>query len=326
MKLHGNARTCPNSRRLLIERVTEQGWSVSAAAAAGGISERTVYRWLGRWRQEGAEGLLDRSSRPLHSPNQLPTAKIEAIRSLRKLRMTAAEIAEVLALALSTVSLWLRRIGLGKRSRLEPPEPPNRYERRHAGELVHVDIKQLGRISARGAGHRMVGHRASQRVPRIQEKGRRLARSTGFEYVHVMVDDHTRLAYAEVLPTLTARCAVAFLRRAASWFAARGVQVKAVMSDNGAAYIAHGYRGALAELGLRHVRIRPYRPRTNGKAERFIKTLLNEWAYERIYGSSAERVATLPLFLERYNFRRPHGSLGHQPPASRLTNVVGNYT
>jgi transposase InsO family protein len=323
MKLHGNARTCPNSRSLLIARITQRGWSVASAAEAAGVSERTVYRWLARWRQEGAEGLLDRSSRPLRSPNQLPDGKVELIRSLRKLRMTAAEIAEALSLALSTVSLWLKRIGLGKRSRLEPPEPPNRYERRHAGELVHVDIKQLGRISARGAGHRMVGHRKSQLKGRADSVQHGL---TGFEYVHVMVDDHTRLAYAEVLPSLTARCAIEFLRRANAWFAERGVQIKAVMSDNGSAYVAHAYRQALAELRLRHVRIRPYRPRTNGKAERFIQTLLNEWAYERIYGSSAERAAALSFFLERYNFRRPHGSLGHRPPASRLTNLVGNYT
>jgi transposase InsO family protein len=323
MKLHGNARTCPNSRRLLIERVIDEDWSVSAAAAAAGISERTVYRWLERWRRDGAEGLLDRSSRPLRSPGQLSPQRVQAIGSLRRLRMTAAEIAEVLSLALSTVSLWLKRLGLGKRSRLEPPEPPNRYERRHPGELVHVDIKQLGRISERGAGHRMVGHRKSQISAHVQGVKRGLTR---FEYVHVMIDDHSRLAYAEVLPTLKASCAIDFLRRGVSWFAERGVQIKAVMSDNGSAYIAHSYRAALTELGLRHLRIRPYRPRTNGKAERFIQTLANEWAYERIYGGSTERAAALPLFLERYNFRRPHGSLGHQPPASRLTNVVGNYT
>lgn len=318
MKLHGNARTCPKSRRLLVERVLVEGWSVMAAAAAAGVSERTVWRWLARFRAEGESGLLDRSSRPQRSPRQLPAAKVDAIRSLRGLRMTAAQIAEILALALSTVSAWLKRIGLGKRSRLEPPEPPNRYERRHAGELVHVDIKTLGRISRLGAGHRVVGHRRSQR------RGQRRGGVTRFEHVHVMVDDHSRLAYAEVLPTLTAACAVAFLRRAVAWFAERGVRVSAVMSDNGSAYVAHSYRQALAELGLRHLRIRPYRPRTNGKAERFIQTLLNEWAYERIYGSSAERAATLPLYLERYNFRRPHGSLGHKPPASRLTNVARN--
>jgi transposase len=198
MRLHGNARTCPNSRRLLVERVVEQGWSVTAAAEAAGVTERTVYRWLSRWRVAGELGLRDRSSRPHRSPAQLSASTVEVIRSLRKLRMTAAQIAEVLGLALSTVSLWLKRIGLGKRSRLEPPEPPNRYERRHPGELVHVDIKTLGRISRRGAGHRMVGHRKSQRSgPRIDGKKRR---QTRFEYVHVMVDDHSRLAYAEILP------------------------------------------------------------------------------------------------------------------------------
>jgi transposase InsO family protein len=321
MRLHGNARSCPNSRRLLVDRVLGGGWSVTAAAAAAGVSERTVWRWLRRWRDEGAAGLLDRSCRPRRSPTQLPPTTVEAIRSLRKLRMTAAQIAEILGLALSTVSLWLKRIGLGKRSRLEPPEPPNRYERRQPGELVHVDIKQLGRISERGAGHRMVGHRRSQVRP-----GHGARQATRFEYVHVMVDDHSRLAYAESLPTLTARCAVAFLHRAVAWFAERGVVIRSLMSDNGSAYVAHAYRNALAELGLRHLRIKPYRPRTNGKAERFIQTLLNEWAYERLYGSSAERTSTLPLFLERYNFNRPHGSLGHQPPASRLTNLVRNNT
>jgi transposase InsO family protein len=320
MKLHGNARTCPKSRRLLVDRVLVQGWSVAAAAEAAGVTERTVYRWLGRWRSEGEAGLLDRSSRPRRSPTRLPAATVAAIRSLRRLRMTAAQIAEVLSLALSTVSLWLKRIGLGKRSRLEPPEPPNRYERRRPGELVHVDIKQLGRISRLGAGHRMVGHRRSQR------RGRKRGGVTRFEYVHVMVDDHSRLAYAEVLPTLTAGCAIGFLRRAVGWFAERGVEVEAVMSDNGSAYVAHAYRLALAELGLRHLRIRPYRPRTNGKAERFIQTLLNEWAHQRIYGSSTERTAALPLYLERYNFKRPHAALGHRPPASRLTDVIRNYT
>ncbi len=319
MKLHGNARTCPKSRRLLVDRVRDEGWSVTAAAEAAGVTERTVYRWLERWRDGGAPGLFDRSSRPHRSPTQLPVHKVEAIRALRKLRMTAAQIAEVLGLALSTVSAWLKRIGLGKRSRLEPPEPPNRYERRHPGELVHVDIKTLGRISARGAGHRVLGHRKSQFHAGHQR------RVTGFEYVHVMIDDHSRLAYAEVLPTLTARCAVDFLRRGVAWFAARGVTIRAVMSDNGSAYIAHAHRDALAELGLNHLRIQPYRPRTNGKAERFIQTLLNEWAYERIYGSSAERAAALPLYLDRYNFKRPHGSLGHKPPASRLTNLARNY-
>ena len=263
MKVHARARLTPEGRRFVIDRVLRQGWSVTAAAEAAGVSERTVYRWLKRWREEGSEGLADRSSRPRRSPRRLPASTVEAICSLRKLRMTAAQIAEILGLALSTVSLWLKRIGLGKRSRLEPPEPPNRYERRRPGELVHVDIKQLGRISERGAGHRMVGHRKSQFTRRTGGGPRR---HTRFEYVHVMVDDYTRLAYAEVLPTLTARCAIDFLRRGVVWFAERGVRIRAVMTDNGSAYIAHAHRRALAELGLRHLRIRPYRPRTNGKA------------------------------------------------------------
>ncbi len=320
MKLHGNARTCPKSRQLLVERVLVENWSVTAAAEAAGVSERTVYRWLRRWRDEGKRGLADRSSRPHRSPTQLARPKVEAIEKLRRLWMTAAQIAEMLGLALSTVSVWLKRIGLGKRSRLEPPEPPNRYERRHPGELVHTDIKTLGRISVRGAGHRVLGHRKSQFHSGTKP------RRTGYEYVHVMVDDHSRLAYAEVLEDLNAGCAVAFLRRGVAWFAERGITVKAVMTDNGSCYVSFAHRDACRELGLRHLRIKPGRPRTNGKAERFIQTLKNEWAYARIYGSSDERAAALPFFLSHYNFRRPHGSLGHRAPASRLTNVVGNYS
>jgi transposase InsO family protein len=279
-----------------------------------------VSKWLRRYR-EGDGELRDRSSRPRRSPARLSDERVRVIEALRRLRMTAVEIAEILQLPLSTVSLWLKRIGLGKRSRLEPPEPPNRYERRHPGELVHVDIKKLGRI--RGAGHRVTGSRASQAKTRREGRLREVA---GWEYVHVMVDDHSRLAYAEVLDDLTASCAIAFLRRAVVWFAERGVAVRAVMSDNGACYVAHQYADALADLRLRHLRIRPGRPQTNGKAERFIQTMLREWAYGQIYGSSDERAANLPRFLARYNFRRPHSSLGNQVPASRLNNLVGNYT
>jgi transposase InsO family protein len=322
MKLHANAKTCPNSRALIAARVLDEGWTLQAAAEAAGCSVRTAAKWVARSRA-GDECLADRSSRPRRSPTRLPKRLVEAIEALRRVRMTGAEIAETFGLALSTVSLWLRRIGLGKRSRLEPPEPPNRYERRHPGELVHVDIKQLGRISVRGAGHRVVGHRKSQFKRQVD---RRQLRTTGYEYVHVMVDDHSRLAYAEVLEDLTAGCAVAFLRRAVAWFAEHGIKIRAVMSDNGSCYKADAHRAALRDLGLRHLRIRPYRPRTNGKAERFIRTLLEEWAYVRIYGSSAERTRALPLFLERYNFRRPHGSLGKKAPAMRLNNLVGNYS
>jgi transposase InsO family protein len=306
---------------LICTRVLEQGWTLAQAAEAAGCSERTAAKWLKRYR-DGDHDLLDRSSRPGRSPKRLSAERVRVIEALRRLRMTASEIAEILSLPLSTVSLWLKRLGLGKRSRLDPPEPPNRYERRHPGELVHVDIKRLGRISARGAGHRVLGHRTSQYRPQIGGRKRGI---TGHEFVHVMIDDHSRLAYAEVLDDLTASCAVAFLHRAVSWFAERGVDVRAVMTDNGSCYVAHSYRHALAELGLRQLRIRPGRPRTNGKAERFIQTLLNEWAYARIYGSSTERTAALPSFLRRYNFTRPHGSLGHEAPASRLNNLVGNY-
>ena len=322
MKLHANHRTCPSSRLLLCRRVLEEGWTLRRAAEAAGCSVRTAAKWVRRFRA-GDRELLDRSSRPHRSPARLPSQQVEAIEALRRLWMTAAEIAEVLALPLSTVSLWLRRLGLGRRSRLKPLEPPNRYERRHPGELVHVDIKQLGRISIRGAGHRVLGHRGSQYNRRVEG---RVIRATGFEYLHVMIDDHSRLAYAEVLDELTAACAIAFLRRAVAWFAERGVRVQAVMSDNGAAYKSHLYARTLRQLGLRHLRIKPRRPQTNGKAERLIQTLLSEWAYARIYGSSSERTAALPLYLDRYNYRRPHGSLGHQPPATRLTNLIRNYS
>jgi transposase InsO family protein len=321
MKLHANARTCPNSRALIAERVLEQGWSLRSAAEAAGVSLATARKWVQRAAR--GESLEDRSSAPRRVPGRLSGRWVEAIEALRRLRMTAAEIAEVLGLALSTVSLWLKRIGLGKRSRLEPPEPPNRYERTRPGELVHVDIKTLGRISARGAGHRVLGHRRSQISTHRDGKH---YRPTGFEHVHVMIDDYSRLAYAEVLDALTAKAAIAFLHRAVAWFAQRGIQIERVMTDNGSAYVSHAHRQALAELGIRHLRTRPYRPRTNGKAERFIQTLLNEWAYARIYGSSHERTQQLDPWLERYNYRRPHGSLGHQPPATRTNNLIRNYT
>jgi transposase InsO family protein len=322
MNLHRNHRTCPSSRALICRRVLEEGWTLAEAAEAAGCSARTAAKWLKRFK-DGDERLEDRSSRPKRSPSRLPQQRLQAIEALRRLRMTAAEIAEVLELPPSTVSLWLKRIGLGKRSRLDPLEPPNRYERRHPGEIVHVDIKKLARISARGAGERVTGSRASRYQRRLN--GRKFS-ETGYEYLHVMIDDHSRLAYAELLDDLTAVCAIAFLRRAVAWFDERGIQIRSVMSDNGACYIAHSYATALRQLGLKHIRIRPYRPRTNGKAERLIQTLLNEWAYARIYGSSRERAAALTPYLERYNYRRRHGSLSHQPPASRLNNLVRNYT
>lgn len=325
MKLHGNARTCPNSRRLLVDRVSDRSWSVAAAAQAAGVSDRTVYRWLKRWHEEGERGLSDRSSAPKCIPHRTAPDRVHAITALRRLHMTAAEIAEVLEMALSTVSAVLKRIGLGKRSRLSPPEPPNRYERKRAGELVHLDIKKLGRIA--GAGHRVTGSRKSQKK---QRSGNRRIGALGWEFVHVAIDDATRMAYAEVLPNEQGATAAAFLARAVAWFSSFGIHVEAILSDNGACYRSHTHAQACRELAIRrHLFTRPYRPRTNGKAERFIQTLVNRWAYGAIYGSSHERTAALPGWLTHYNFRRPHGSLSHKPPSDRLrelTNVPENYS
>jgi transposase InsO family protein len=316
MKLHANCRSCPKSRRLLVERIEEEGWSLRAAAEAAGLSERSARKWLGRWRAEGEAGLLDRSSAPKRVPSRLPADRLKAIEALRRLRMTAAEIAEVLGMALSTVSRWLKRIGLGKRSRLAPLEPANRYERKRPGELVHVDIKKLGRILA--AGHRATGLRASQAKTR---KERKRFGKAGWEFVHVCIDDATRLAYAEVLPDETGAAAAGFLERAVAWFASMGISVERVLSDNGPCYRSSMHAKACQTLGMRHIFTRPYRPQTNGKAERFIQTLINRWAYGAVYGSSAERTAVLPGWLDHYNFRRRHGSLGHRPPAARLAEL-----
>jgi transposase InsO family protein len=299
MRLHRNARLSPKGRLLLCRRVLELEWSLAAG---------------------GEAGLSDRSSAPRLVANKTPEHTIEAIAALRRLRFTGAQIAELLGMALSTVSGILKEIGLGKLWRLEPAEPPNRYERRHPGELVHVDIKRLGRIGWRGAGHRATGNRG---------RGQR-SRGAGWQFVHVAVDDHSRLAYAEVLADEKAITAIGFLKRALAFYAARGVTVQRVMSDNGSAYVSLAHKLACRALGLRHLRTRPYRPRTNGKAERFIRTMLAEWAYGALYGSEAERAAALSGWLERYNWRRPHSALGRHPPGSRITghrnNLLGSYT
>jgi transposase InsO family protein len=319
MKLHANARTCPNSRRLIVKRIEEEGWSLTAAAEAAGVSERTAAKWLARWRAQGELGLLDRSSAPRLRPTQLPAERVRAIEALRRLRMTAAEIAECLGMALSTVSRWLKRIGLGKRSRLEPPEPPNRYERKRPGELIHVDVKKLGRFER--PGHRMTGRLArDRRLTQTTAKGRGRG-VVGWDFCHVCVDDATRLAYVEVLADERGETAAGFLRRAVAWFGSMGITVERVMSDNGSCYVSAAHAQTCRELGLRHLRTKPYRPRTNGKAERFIQTLQNRWAYGALYGSSAERVAALPGWLSYYNFTRRHGSLGHKPPAARLAEL-----
>jgi transposase InsO family protein len=330
MRLHGNARTCLHSRRLIVERVLEQGWTLAQTAEAAGVSVRTVSKWLARFRAEGAEGLRDRCSRPRRIPHRTSEQRVEVIASLRRLRMTAAEIAEIVAMPLSTVSAVLARVGLGKLSRLEPPEPPNRYQRRHPGELVHVDVKKLGRIKD-GTGKRITGGGRRHNFERVTDAAGTRRLTVGWEYVHVCVDDATRLAYVEVLEDEKAATAAGFLRRAIAHFAAYGIQVERVMTDNGSAYIGHTHQAACAQLGLKHLRTRPYRPRTNGKAERFIRTLLAGWAYGAIYRDSDERRRALPGWLDFYNRRRPHGSLSHQPPLSRLealtrNNLAGSYS
>ena len=310
MKLHGNARTCPHGRLLMVTRVEQQGWTLVEAAEAAGVSVRTVSKWLRCYRTGGVEGLRDRSSAPRVIPHRTSEERVMAIAALRRLRMTAAEIGEVLSMPLSTVSAVLTRIGLGKLSRLEPPEPANRYERRRPGELLHIDVKKLGKIAR--PGHRVTGNR------------RWRGRGAGWECVHVCVDDATRLAYVEVLDDEKATTAVGFLRRAVAHYGAHGIQVERVMTDNGSPYISALHALACRTLGIKHLRTRPYRPRTNGKAERFIRTMLAGWAYAAIYSHSHERQRALPGWLHFYNHHRPHGSLGRQPPTQRLEALTRN--
>jgi transposase InsO family protein len=306
MQVHARAPLSPIGRQKVVDRVEKEHWTVAAAADAAGISERTVFRWLARFRQEGPAGLVDRRSTPASIPHKTAPEREAAICQLRCLRLTAAEIAERLSMPLSTVSAVLLRCGLGKRSRLEPPEPANRYERSAPGELVHIDIKRLGRIGR--IGKRITGPGRGANTPA----------GLGWEAVHVAVDDFSRLAYVEVLPDQAAHSAIAFLTRAIAFFAGHGITVQRVMTDNGSADISTAHAAACRTLGLKHLRTQPYRPRTNGKAERFIQTLLHRWAYGRAYTSSAQRTAALDAWLHHYNFIRPHGSLSHQPPASRL--------
>jgi transposase InsO family protein len=327
MKLHGNAALTPKQRLRLARRVVEEGWSLAEAAEAAEVSERTARKWVERYGSEGEAGLGDRSSAPKGQPGATPPDRIEAIAALRRVRMTGQEIAECLGMPLSTVQGILTRIGLGKLSRLEPPEPPNRYERERAGELLHIDVKKLGRIGPKGAGHRITGSKRGQ-----ANRGRDGRRSAGWEFVHIAIDDATRLAYVELLTDEKATSCVSFLRRALAFYRAHGVQVQRVMTDNGPGYLSVIHAVACRALGIKHLRTRPYRPRTNGKAERFIRTLLAGWAYGAVYGTSAERADALSGWLEFYNSRRPHGSLGHRAPTERLNalqqgnNLVGSYS
>lgn len=308
MNIHENARTTPASRYLLVHRIREQGWTAQAAADAAGVSRRTAYKWLRRFKDEGRSGLRDRESAAHRRPHALPDRWVELVVWLRQFKQTARLIAAQLKLPRSTVSAVLARRGLGPIKSLEPPVPPRRYERRHAGELLHLDIKKLGRF--RKPGHRVTGVRTACRTDQA-----------GWEFVHVAIDDFSRIAYAEILPDEKGQTCAGFMRRASAWFASQGISIKALLTDNGTGYRSHRFREACLRLQLRHHRTRPYTPRTNGKAERFIQSMLREWAYGRLYRSSAERGRDLLRWLRFYNEDRPHASLNYLAPLSRRPSV-----
>ena len=303
MNIHENARTTPRSRGTLVCRVREQGWSPAAAARAAGISVRTAYKWLRRYDQEGPVGLRDRACRAQCRPHALPPEWCDVVVYLRSFRQPARRIAEALGLARSTVSAVLSRRGLGAQASLEPPRPTNRYERRQAGELLHLDTKRLARFYR--PGHRVTGSRLGA------------SDGAGWEFVHIAIDDFSRIAYAEILPDEKGATCAAFMRRACRWFKRQGITIRALLTDNGTGYRSHVFRSQCLRAALRHHRTRPYTPRTNGKAERFIQSMLREWAYGRLYRSSAERGRDLPRWLNFYNEERPHAGLKYLPPTSR---------
>jgi transposase InsO family protein len=323
MKLHRNAALSWRGRRELARRVVVEGWTLMAAAAAAGVSVRCARKWVGRYRLDGEAGLCDRSSAPQHVANRTPADRVAAIMALRRLRMTAAEIAETLSMPLSTVSAVLTRSGMGRLGRIGL-EQPLRYERSRPGELLHIDVKQLGRIEG-GAGKRVQGGMRQHKRRRATDAAGVRRNLIGWEYVHIAVDDYSRLAYAEVLPDQKASTAAGFLRRAVAFYRRHGITIERVITDNGGCYRATIHALACRALGIRHLRTRPYRPQTNGKAERFIRTLINGWAYGAIYRTSGERTAALDGWLWHYNHRRRHSALGHQPPVSR-TNLLGSYS
>lgn len=324
MYLHANAALSLNKRRDLCRRVVDERWKVGEAAAAAEVSVRCARKWVGRYRAEGELGLMDRSSAPKVIPHRTSEQRIEAIAALRRLRFTGPEIAETLGMALSTVSGILTRIGMGKLGRLGL-EPAQRYERERPGELIHIDVKKLGRIE-RGAGHRITGRGGHRRNP-VRRDAAGVDRATvGWEYVHIAIDDCTRLAYAEVLEDEKATTVVAFLRRAVAFYERHGMLVQQLLTDNGSGYRSMIHAIACRALGVRHLRTRAYRPQTNGKAERLIRTMLGGWAYGAIYRSSSERTAALDGWLWHYNHHRKHSALGRQPPITRLNNLLGSYS
>jgi transposase InsO family protein len=311
MNVHKNARMTVRGRALVVERVCQQGWPVARAASAAGVSERTVHKWLSRYREGGETALHDRPSTPTRSPGRTSPAMVAAIERLRRERLSGPRIARRLGLPVSTAGAVLRRLGLGRLKALDERPEIVRYERATPGELIHIDTKKLGKID--GIGHRITGDRTHRK------------RRLGWEYLHVAIDDCSRLAYTELLPAETGEACAGFLSRAAAWLATNGISVRRVMTDNAFAYTnSRLFKATLAGIGARHITTRPYRPRTNGKAERFIQTALREWLYARPYPRSSDRAADMPAWLHWYNHHRPHSALKAKPPALRPNNVLGN--
>ena len=312
MDTHKNAPLTPKGREKMVRAVVDDGLSKAAAALQFNTTPKTVAKWVERFEAEGVEGLRDRSSRPLSSPNQTAPATAAAVEALRRQRHTGAQIAVEVGVSAATVSRILRRLGLNRLSALEPAQPIRRYERAAPGEIVHIDIKKLGKFNR--IGHRVTGDRTGQSN----------TRGVGWEYVHLAIDDHSRLAYSEILPDEKRASCLRFLFNALRFFRSLGVKVERIMTDNGVSFRSFRYAKALRLLRIKHLRTRPYTPRTNGKAERFVQTTLREWAYARAYNTSDERAAELPAWLHRYNWHRPHGSLKSKPPISRLTQTEDN--
>jgi transposase InsO family protein len=312
MNVHQNARLTPHGRLLMVRRIEEEGWAVAAASKAAGLSERRAYVWLGRYRAGGERMLHDRSSTPARYRDPVPPERVAEIERLRRLRMSGPKIADQLGMPRSTVGKVLRRLGLGRLSALEPKVPIVRYERERPGDMIHLDIKKLGRIVR--PSHRVTGNRKDR------------VEGAGWEYLHVAIDDASRLAYTEILPDERKEAATSFLIRALCWFERQGVGVARVMTDNGSAYRSGLFRQTCAAAEARHVRTRPYTPRTNGKAERFIQSSLREWAYARLYQNSSERTEAMPAWINAYNLTRPHAGIAGLTPWARLNNLLGNDT
>jgi len=316
MDTHKNAPMTPKGREAMVRFVVDGGLSKAAAARQFNTTPKTVAKWVARFRAEGVDGLRDRSSRPHSLPSQTAPATSAAIATLRRQRHTGKQIAAEVGVSPATVSRILRRLGLNRIRDLEPVEPVRRYEREKPGEMIHIDIKKLGRIN--GVGHRITGDRRGQSNLRARGQG------PGWEYVHVCIDDHSRIAFAQVLPNERKQSAIRFLKAALAHYASLGISVERVMTDNGSCYKSFAFRRACKRLGLKHIRTRPYTPKTNGKAERFIQTSLREWAYARAYQHSRQRREQLAPWLHRYNWHRPHAGIGAKTPISRLRITEDN--